>query len=602
MRYLRSPLHLLTFPAGLGILALVLYGLTAPPAPAQTYDPVDKLRQALASQSGQEDNPDALEYREKKLEEAVTSLKTPADLRKALGLTDWKDTDTTANPNVAKIDRAARTKVGQKLEKVLQAMVDKDFSSRIAVAVMLGEIGVSIRALDPADKNGIGRTYSPLLMAMMEKKYEPLVRQEAARALGKVNPDPTKAVPALKELLASPLVDDQRAAAEALGSMVNTVFQVYRPGKNVSGVEAFAKDVVGVSTEVVPAAGSRLHPKKNKDGDTQVRRFALSAIHQVAAALNTLILEPVEAGKLPQPDRDPKTWDKKEKKAVADARADLEEEAKLYQPLLEVLKAQGDAVADALTDADVEVRVLARRALEMMGSANLRILRREASVPGSGKVGDQGPLWTAVEPGLLEIAKRASNPDPDIRVRRATLDFLEALEHECAPAIKVLVAGLSDSDRFIRWAAARTLGKITPPVMTELTVPALARLLNPAEDADVREAVADTLRRYGPKAEGAQTALIAMINVGDAVAREATIRAITSIGGSKAADALPGLRLALKSENVNVRRAAAEALGSLGSRAMPAIDDLRAVLMDDDGTVRAAASEAILNILAPHQK
>src|SRR6202011_4969023 len=155
--------------------------------------------------------------------------------------------------------------------------------------------------------------------------------------------------------------------------------------------QAFREDVVAVSKDVVPAVGSRL-----KDGDPVVRRLALSAIHQIAAALNTLIYDPEEPGTLPQHDRKPANWSAEEKKKVAEARAKLDAEAKLFQPLLEMLKAQGAGLAVTLTDADVEVRVLARRALEMMGSARLRILRREESVPdpdanGEAKVGDKGP-------------------------------------------------------------------------------------------------------------------------------------------------------------------------------------------------------------------
>jgi HEAT repeat protein len=282
------------------------------------------------------------------------------------------------------------------------------------------------------------------------------------------------------------------------------------------------------------------------------------------------------------------------------------EEGKLVQPILLVFKDQGDQLAAALTDADIEVRVLARRCLEMLGTSRQRLLRREESIPNppgtAPKIGDKvatDPLFLAIKPGLLVIAKRAK--DPDIRVRRATLDFLEAMEEAAAPAVPTLVAALADGDLYLRWQAARTLGKVGR-IQTDLSVPALAKLLNAREDPDVREAAASTLRRYGPIAKAALPALIFAITLEDPLAREAAIRATISVAGAEATDAVPALRLALKAAQPSVRRAAAEALGIIGPGAVAAVDDLRQYLMDESAAVRTAASEALVNILTPREK
>ena len=47
---------------------------------------------------------------------------------------------------------------------------------------------------------------------------------------------------------------------------------------------------------------------------------------------------------------------------------------------------------------------------------------------------------------------------------------------EAVPAIPALVERLGDPDRFVRWAALRTLGRLAPR-SPELVVPATARLL-----------------------------------------------------------------------------------------------------------------------------
>jgi HEAT repeat protein len=576
--------------------AVLLLGPLAPSARGQALDPVEELRVLLSAKVSLDENPDALKRRADDLQEASANLKTVNDLRRALALSEWKDDY--ISPKVAAIDLKVRQGIGARLTKTLQFAVEQgDTSAGVAAARLIGEIGISIRALKPGDRSGMGRSLAPLLIQLMQKK-DPLVRQEAARALGRINPAPKEAGAAFNKLLDSPLPADRRAAGEGLTSMVTTVFQLQQKGSAKVAIEANRGDLISAAAEAVPAAGRCL-----RDSDVVVRRFGADALQQAGLVLRSQI-DPYELPELPQSGR---KWSVAETKRVQEARASVKATNDLIRPLVNAVKDQADALAAGLVDPDLEVRVLSRRALDQIGTARLRIVRWEENLPvpaGSPEPKSEGKeptdtLYFAIKPAVQVIARRAF--DNNIEVRRATLDFLEALESGAIPAIRVIAAGLRDPDRFVRWAAARTLAKIGP-VEPQLTVPLLAQLLRPGEDPDVREMAATTLRRYGIVAKASLPTLISASTVGDPVSRESIIKAIISVGGPDAVAAVPALRQSLQAKYAPVRRAAADALGSLGPLAQPAVDDLQALLEDEDAAVRTAASEAILSIRAQQAK
>lgn len=72
-------------------------------------------------------------------------------------------------------------------------------------------------------------------------------------------------------------------------------------------------------------------------------------------------------------------------------------------------------------------------------------------------------------------------------------------------------------------------------------------------------------------------------------------------GGKAAHDALPGLLLALKQNDVRTRARAADDLGHLGTRAAPAIPALMAALGDRSASVRSSAGLALGNIGGSHE-
>jgi HEAT repeat protein len=191
------------------------------------------------------------------------------------------------------------------------------------------------------------------------------------------------------------------------------------------------------------------------------------------------------------------------------------------------------------------------------------------------------------------------------------------------------VKSLSDPDRFVRWAAVRTLGRLAPRE-ANLVVPAVARLLEDG-DLDVEVAAATALERYGPQATDAVTALAQRSTHGDAEIRIAAMRVLVAIGND-AAPALPSVarnlvtqlagisadfdllqpgrttpgaeRAALSAaatllgapQPARIRVTAAETLGRFGKLAAAAAPVLQQALSDIDPDVRRAASEALLKI------
>ncbi len=202
------------------------------------------------------------------------------------------------------------------------------------------------------------------------------------------------------------------------------------------------------------------------------------------------------------------------------------------------------------------------------------------------------PLETALD--LARGALIAGLSDPDPKVRLASLDALETMGNAAAPAVPALVGSLRDSDRFVRWAASRTLGKLAPRGANE-AVPALDRLLNPEEDLSVRLSAANSLAKYGATAGAAVGALGRALQAKDSEVRLAALKTLEAVG-TDATPALPGIAWRLKDPNPSVRAEAARVLSRFGSLASGDLPALRKALFDPVEDVRRAASDAILAI------
>lgn len=540
-------------------------------------DPVEELKQALRNPTDKAT-----------LDRRVAALRSLGEMRRALVL-EW-------SPEALK---SREVLIDRFQTDVRAALRDGDLPTRLATATMIGELGVGGSVPDAA---GLAALFIGDL-AEIVRRGEPRISETAARSLGKIAQDTKTTVPALGQLITASSPTQRLAAADALYEMLNVLIQIASTvSKQAIRVEL--ADLARIGQGVVPAAAQGL-----TDESTAVRHRSIEAIHMASTILLRFI-GPRQVG------------------------MDLKPEALLRErqelaPLINALITQVPALSRALSDSNVDVRRLAGRTLENMGTAR-ELLRRPSSpiaVPppikqgrGGAEVNPDGPTLGSAEVGELQLGVRQAmaqvggdDPllpglravlpalteavsDPDERVRLAVIDVLETMGPEAAPALPALVRALEDRSRFVRWSAARAVGRVGPVAGASAAIPGLIRLLRDS-DLDVCLAATGGLDRLGPVARDAVLPLAETVKARDAVLRMASLRALVGIG-SIAVPALPAMTAALEDPDARVRRTAAESLGRFGPLARDSVGALTKALNDTDGDVRRAASDALLGIRA----
>jgi HEAT repeat protein len=560
----------------LGILALVA-------AQTASVNPVEELRQVLKAPAFD------LDQRNRTLGEQVKHLDGLSDLRSALTLREWRDED--PNEQLAAVDQVHRATVARRFEQAVREVLHHgDTTSRLAVLNILAKMGTSARGVN--SKNSIASGFASDLAGLV-KQGDPGVCEAAARALGQINPDPEVAVGALSALLTNKPLAQRLAAADGLVGLMKTVGLLAAQSRDPRSVEASRVDVVKAGGVVVPLAARWL-----RDEQPEIRRKCAEAIGQAALALNKLVLAPRSPDELE---------DRGESRQLVET-----EQAELL-PLIRTLKDQGPALTRALTDSDAEVRFLARQALEDMTGPQLRLLERAGGITREGPrtspsalspsqfvspASHRDPILEGLHTTALALADGLH--EPEVRARRAAIDVLETMGPAAAPAASALVAALADADPFVRWAAARTLGKISP-VAADTAVPGLVRLLADL-DLDLRKASLVALGRYGPAAKTAVPDLTRAMRYTDADLRMAAIQAVGAVGGPEAYVAIPALVEAVTDTDDRVRLTAIEVLGKFGAAAADAVEVLNQAMQDSNPEIEKAAGEALLSIKRPGRK
>jgi HEAT repeat protein len=459
----------------------------------------------------------------------------------------------------------------------------------------------------------------------------------------------------LGELFAGSSLADRRAAAGALASLVRILPEVKKTFSLATGVTAAGpaierEDRIQISQGIIAAARKGL-----ADADVEVRRLCADALFQTALLLSDSpdLIAPVRSDiPLPPPGR---PVSEAEAKEIDRLRASVNAEREQLAPLLTAFHDLAPALASHASDKDPAVRILVIRTLEEMGNARQKLLLREASVPkyeakpggkknddrkkddekkngdpkkDGGDEEDDGKKYGNDDARLdsadaIQYAAANVQPLPQFRlegkdlllegltktetlhaledaladskaeVRLAAVDTLETLGDDAAPAAPHLAWALTDPDRFVRWAAARTLGRMRPQkANADKVVPNLIRMLDDP-DLDLRLIAAQSLERYGPVAKASVPALAKSTANGDPEIRRAAIRALLGVG-TEAKPAIPDIAAALSNPDVRVRRTAAEALARFGALSKPAEAALRKALDDNDAEVRRYAADTLL--------
>jgi hypothetical protein len=288
----------------------------------------------------------------------------------------------------------------------------------------------------------------------------PRLRSLAARTLAQIEPPVHIAVPALSELLHNDDAELRRTAAESFVLLMQHELNAFGPVLP----PASRSDLVLAASAILPAVRAGLD-----DVSPEVRRRCLETIRLVSTALTRLMGEP--AG-----NEDPT------------ARRSLRAEYAELRPLLSGLHDQGPMLERFLHDDDLETRILTHKALEELGVARDRWLRRCAA--REEEINEQflAELLHEAVPCLAEELAH-----PDVRVRRSALDVLEMSGPLALPALPALTRALRDPDRFVRWSAVRTVGKLGPSAAPQIRAD-LTRLLHDP-DVDLRKAAANALER-----------------------------------------------------------------------------------------------------------
>ena len=184
-----------------------------------------------------------------------------------------------------------------------------------------------------------------------------------------------------------------------------------------------------------------------------------------------------------------------------------------------------------------------------------------------------GMKWDQdVRPALLKIVETLR--DESAQVRQAAFGALAPLGPIAEEAVPALSAMVSDDDPLVVMWTHATLQAMDSSARGAL--PALAEALrNP--NVEARELAATTLGAIG--GPEAVAALAELVRTGEPWDRRAAINALGTIG-AEAEPAVPALTAALDDEGLSVRRDAAKALGAIGPGARAAVPALITSLDD----------------------
>ena len=261
------------------------------------------------------------------------------------------------------------------------------------------------------------------------------------------------------------------------------------------------------------------------------------------------------------------------------------------QPLLRGLAVATPRLVGPLSGREPDTRIAAARTVESLAAARRAIV--DSRPPGEPLAADPlADAWKALRPVLAE---RIHDANP--QVRQAVVEAVEALG-DAFDTRELLRRAASDRVVFVRWTAARAIGRAAPAKSTPEAVHedvAVLATLTADSDPDVRTAALVALTRFGTAARSATPAVVKAATRGDVEPRVAAVKALAALA-TDAERTVPVLIAALRDPDLRLRRVAAAGLIRFGPDAKPALPELQKAATSPDPELRLNAAEAILSL------
>ncbi len=468
---------------------------------------------------------------------------------------------------------------------LLKLLDNTDSAVRASGLVLMSELAKNIRTRDRDKAEAILKDLRKAGPQIAKHTEDPSaqVREAAVEALGQTRAAGAVAGPAWAKTIKDPEPRVRVATAEAISHYLTRT--AYEHGKSTNAIER----LTFLEEQVTDAAAFPLVLEVGWfDSRPEVRAASLQTAIQLYSSL--INLPPIITPTLLTPEA---------QKEAEDLIAKLK---KGTGELAKSLGASAPVLGLVLRQGEVPDQVSAGQALEELARFWSVRLPQPDLDPDGKKAAEV--LLKGLKDALRYLAQGVGDPTYDVQL--AAVQALEMFGPEAESARAALVRALYDEDRFVRWAASRSLSKIGPSD-DPATLQGLIHLLDD-DDSDVRVAGALALESFGPKAAPAVTALVTRARqFGYVDLALAALRALNKIGAdaiSKEPETMKlvidGLAGALeRNRDVRIRRQVPPLLASFGDNAKPAVPALRDALQDPDIETREAAAKALIKILSP---
>jgi HEAT repeat protein len=485
---------------------------------------------------------------------------------------------------------AQEEKASEEVLRLTKLLASPDAKVRLASVALLGDLADAARTRqirDPSDSPlpALRETAAPELIKLAEDP-NPAVRRMAVLAIGKIRAPGDEASKVWLRALQDPDAAVRRVVPEALLAYFSRALEIgaapSTPAHLIPG-QQFYEDIAAVAKPVQACLRS---------GDNEVTNKTLRALDVLLDTVErTPDLRPGDQPLITEAATAP--YRQAILKAAEALRSFLQPAvAVLQQPPTSNQRLAANFIEDLARLCDPRPDILDRK--EEGKRLRGRMVRTDIGTEGVDALKLLKDGLREALPTLIELATQ-----PPVCVQLVVLDALEVYGPEAAPAVPAVRLELRNHDRFVRWAAARTLAKIGPAENNLPTVLGLAELVRD-DDLDVATSACDFLAESF--AQDAGPAVPALAWAAQSQERElqyAAVHALASVVSAIKAEAraaVPGLIVALKSSDLKTRQATPPILGQLGPEAEAALPALQEALSDSDLEVRQSAAKAILRI------